>query len=68
MQYKYAWKQHKEASLSNYLYLKLAKASCFSFYPLCFFFYKIEEQEDRTVLPGGSSTGVWEVAGERVGR
>jgi hypothetical protein len=31
-------------SLSSYLYLKLAK-TCFSFYLLCFFFYKIKERE-----------------------
>jgi hypothetical protein len=35
-------------SLCSYLYLKLARAPCISFYLLCFFFYKIEEQEDRT--------------------
>jgi hypothetical protein len=34
-------------SLCSYLYLKLAKTSCFSFYLLSSFFYKIEEQEDR---------------------
>jgi hypothetical protein len=33
-------------SLNSYLYLKLAKMPCFS-YLLCFFFYKIRE-EDRT--------------------
>jgi hypothetical protein len=32
-------------SLYSYLYLKLAKAPCFSYYLLCFFFYKIGEQE-----------------------
>jgi hypothetical protein len=31
-----------------YLYLKLEKTPCFSYYLLCFFFYKIEEQEGRT--------------------
>jgi hypothetical protein len=30
-------------SLCSYLYLKLAKMPCFSFYLLCFFFYKIRE-------------------------
>jgi hypothetical protein len=32
-------------SLHSYLYLKLAKMPCFSYYLLCFFFYKIKEQE-----------------------
>jgi hypothetical protein len=32
-------------SLHSYLYLKLAKTSCFSYHLLCFFFYKIREQE-----------------------
>jgi hypothetical protein len=36
-------------SLRNYLYLKLAKPPCFSHFLLCFFFYKIEEQEVGTV-------------------
>jgi hypothetical protein len=31
---------HKN-SLCSYLYLKLGKTPCFSFYLLCFFFYKI---------------------------
>jgi hypothetical protein len=35
-------------SLCSCLYLKLAKTSCFSFYLLCFFFYKIREQEGGT--------------------
>jgi hypothetical protein len=35
-------------ALCSYLYLKLAKKSCFSFYLLCFFFYKIREQEGGT--------------------
>jgi hypothetical protein len=35
-------------SLYSYLYLKLAKMSCFSYYLLCFFFYKIREKEGRT--------------------
>jgi hypothetical protein len=29
----------------SYLYLKLAETSCFSFYLLSFFFYKIREQD-----------------------
>jgi hypothetical protein len=45
-------------SLCSYLYLKLAKTLCFSFYFLCFFFYKIREQEDGTME---------QVLGERVG-
>jgi hypothetical protein len=35
-------------SLCRYLYLKLVKRSCFSFYLLSFFFYKIREQKSRT--------------------
>jgi hypothetical protein len=34
-------------SLHSYLYLKLAKMPCFSFYLLCFLFHKIGEQEGR---------------------
>jgi hypothetical protein len=34
-----------EISLYSYLYLKLTKLPCFSHYLLCFFFYKIREQE-----------------------
>jgi hypothetical protein len=41
-------------SLCSYLYLKLAKTSCFSFHLLCFFFYKIRGQEGRR----GSGMGV----------
>jgi hypothetical protein len=39
-------------SLCSYLYFKLAKTSCFSFYLLSFCFYKIE-QEAEQVLGGG---------------
>jgi hypothetical protein len=39
-------------SLCSYLYLKLAKMKCFSFYLLCFFFKKIGEQEGRTGSAG----------------
>jgi hypothetical protein len=35
-------------SLYRYLYLKLAKTPCFSYYFLRFSFYKIREQESRT--------------------
>jgi hypothetical protein len=35
-------------SLCSYLYLKLAKMLCFSYYLLCFLFNKIREQEGRT--------------------
>jgi hypothetical protein len=35
-------------SLYNYLYLKLAKMLCLSYYLLCFLFNKIREKEDRT--------------------
>jgi hypothetical protein len=31
--------------------------SCISFYLLCFFFYKIGEQEGRTGSPGGTGGG-----------
>jgi hypothetical protein len=41
-------KATQENSLCSYLYLKLAKTPCFSFYLLCIFFYKIREQEGRT--------------------
>jgi hypothetical protein len=35
-------------SLFSYLYLKLAKMLCLSYYLLCLLFNKIEEQEGRT--------------------
>jgi hypothetical protein len=35
-------------SLYSYLYLKLAKTLCLSYYLLCFLFNKIGEQEGRT--------------------
>jgi hypothetical protein len=35
-------------SLYSYIYLKLAKMSYFSYYLLCFFFYKTREQEGGT--------------------
>jgi translation initiation factor 2 beta subunit (eIF-2beta)/eIF-5 len=35
-------------SLYSYLYLKLAKMLCLSYYVLCFLFNKIEEEEDGT--------------------
>jgi hypothetical protein len=35
-------------SLYSYLYLKLAKILCLSYYLLCFLFNKIGEQEDGT--------------------
>jgi hypothetical protein len=35
-------------SLCSYVYLKLAKISCFSFYLFSLLFYKIREQEGRT--------------------
>jgi hypothetical protein len=35
-------------SLYSYLHLKLAKMPCFSYYLLCFFFYKIQEKEGGT--------------------
>jgi hypothetical protein len=36
-------------SLDSYLYLKLAKTLCLSYYLLCFLFNKIVEQEGKTV-------------------
>jgi hypothetical protein len=39
-------------SLYNYLYLKLEKLLCFSYYLLCFHFNKIREQEGREALLG----------------
>jgi hypothetical protein len=44
-------------SLYTYLYLKLAKTLCFSYYFLWFLFNKIGEQEGRT-----GSAHSWEVA------
>jgi hypothetical protein len=35
-------------SLYSYPYLKLPKTLCLSYYLLCFFFYKIREQEGGT--------------------
>jgi hypothetical protein len=35
----------QEISPYSYLYLKLAKTPCFSYYLLCFFFYKIQESK-----------------------
>jgi hypothetical protein len=51
-------------SLCSYLYLKLAKMSCFSYFK--FFFYKIREQEDRTgsALGEGGTGGREEVVGK----
>jgi hypothetical protein len=46
-------------SLCSYLYLKLAKMSCFFFYPVCFFFYKIGEQEGGTGYAGGVGDWHW---------
>jgi hypothetical protein len=43
---------HMETTQGNSLcggaYLKLVKMSCFTFYLLCFFFYKVREQEGGT--------------------
>jgi hypothetical protein len=58
-------------SLCSYLYLKLAKMPCFSFYVLWFFFYKIKEQEGRTgsarVGWGVDTSGSGEVPGRGIG-
>jgi hypothetical protein len=50
-------------SLYSYLYLKLAKTPCFSYYLLWFFFYKIREQEGRTGSAWGR-VGVGTIGGE----
>jgi hypothetical protein len=55
-------------SLCSYLYLKLAKIPCSSFH-LCFFFYKIREQESGTGSPQewrgeAGTSGRGKVAGE----
>jgi hypothetical protein len=48
-------------SLYSYLYLKLAKMLCLSYYLLCFLFNKIGEEEGRTGSAqkggGGQETG-----------
>jgi hypothetical protein len=51
-------------SLCNYFYFKLAKKSCFSFYLLSCFFYKIKEQEGGT----GSGKDGWGVVTSRRGK
>jgi hypothetical protein len=48
-------------SLYSYLYLKLAKMLCLSYYLLCFLFNKIRKEEGRT----GSA---WKQWGRGVGR
>jgi hypothetical protein len=50
-------------SPSSYLYLKLTKMPCFSFYLLCFFFYKIREQEGRTCSAQGEGGRLAPVGG-----
>jgi hypothetical protein len=59
-------------SLYSYLYLKLAKMPCLSHYCLCFFFYKIGDEEGRTGSAWrelGFGISVWgEVEGKGVGR
>jgi hypothetical protein len=56
--------------LCNYLYLKTSKTLCFSFYHylLCFYFYKIREQEGRIGSAWGwvGTGGRGEGAGKRV--
>jgi hypothetical protein len=49
-------------SLYGYLYLKLAKMLCLSYYLLCFLFNEIGEQEGRT-----GSAWKWERGADRVG-
>jgi hypothetical protein len=50
-------------SLHSYLYLKLAKMSCFSFYLFSFLFCNIREQEGGTGSAQGQ--GLAPVGGER---
>jgi hypothetical protein len=43
----------------SYLYLKLAKTLCLSFYLLCFLFHKIREKRAEQILPAsGRRRGV----------
>jgi hypothetical protein len=44
-------------SLYSYLYFKLAKTLCLSYYFLCFLFNKIGEQEGRTCSAQNWGTG-----------
>jgi hypothetical protein len=48
-------------SLYSYLYLKLAKILCLSYYLLCFLFNKVREQEDGTgsAWKQGGAMGGW---------
>jgi hypothetical protein len=41
----------------SYIYFKLAKKQCFSYYRLCFFFFKIREGGTGSALVGGIGTG-----------
>jgi hypothetical protein len=62
--YIYEWSMEttQEISLYSYLYLKLAKMPCFSFYLLWgFLSYRIGEQEGRTDSAGW---GGWALVGE----
>jgi hypothetical protein len=56
----------QENSLSSYLYLKLEKMPCFSFYLLCFFFYKTREQKGEigSAWGEGGTSGREEGSGE----
>jgi hypothetical protein len=49
-------------SLYSYLYLKIAKMLCLSYYFLCFLFKKLENKRAEQVLPGSK-----ERLGERKG-
>jgi hypothetical protein len=46
-------------SLYSYLYLKLAKMICLSYYLLCFLFNKIGEQEDSARKGGGGPNNIY---------
>jgi hypothetical protein len=52
-------------SLCSYLYLKVAKMACFSYYLLYFLFYKIREEECRIGSEGVGSWHQWERGGGR---
>jgi hypothetical protein len=56
-------------SLYSYFYLKLAKKPCFSYYLLCFFFYKIGKQKvERVLLGRGEIFGMEGGGGRKRGR
>jgi hypothetical protein len=52
----------------SYLYLKLAKMSCFSFYLFPFLFCKIREQKEEQVLPKREGWHQWKERREVAGK